>query len=49
MQFNNVIWKYIIQVYFKMQSDDEILNSIWKSYNNKNRINILSHFLSAFI
>ena len=33
-----------------MQSDNEILNSIWKSYNYKSRINIcVTFFLSAFI
>ena len=31
-----------------MQSDNEILNSIWKSYNNKNRVNI-AKFFGAFI
>ena len=38
----------LFKVYFNMQSDNEILNSIWKGYNNKNIIT-LSHFLSAFI
>ena len=34
----------LFKVYFNMQSDNEILNSIWKSYHNKNRIAFCHNF-----
>ena len=34
----------LFKVYFNMQSDNEILNTICKSYNNKNRITFCQIF-----